>query len=278
MGYSNLPSNSPVTTGFIETSGAQIYYEWSGKGFPLIFLHAGGLDLRMWDEHFDHYSTSYRVVRYDAPACGKSTAPTAPFSDAGVLRSLLIHLGIEQACLIGESLGGRIAIDFTVEYPGMVKGLVLSGPGLGGYEFSKEYTEQIGKIFSFADKGDALGATEEWLKHPHMVPAMSNPNLRERIRQMNLDNVNLWVQGLPECPIDPPAIQRLKSMTVPTIVIVGEQDVADMHSIADLIVKEVAGAKKVVIPGTGHIVSMEKPEEFNKAVMEFLNSLMEGKV
>lgn len=142
----------------------------------------------------------------DVPGCGKSTATTEPFSDAGVLYALLKHLGIEQAYLLGESLGGRIAIDFAVEFPSRVKGLILSAPGLGGYEWSREYLEQIGAIFSAAEKDGPLRATEEWLKHPHMIPAMKNPALHDRIRQMNLDNANLCVQGLPERPLDPPAI------------------------------------------------------------------------
>lgn len=272
MEGSKLSSESQVITGVFEKSGAQIYYQWTGKGLPLVFLHAGGLDLRMWDEHFKYFSASHRVVRYDAPACGQSTAPTEPFSDAGVLQSLLIHLGIEQTCLIGESLGGRIAIDFTVEYPGMVKGLVLSGPGLGGYEWSKEYMEQIGKIFSFADKNDALGATEEWLKHPHLVPAMKNPNLRDRVRRMNLDNAKLWVQGLPERPLEPPAIKRLKEISTPVQIIVGELDVPDIHSVCDLLASEIRGSEKIVIRDAGHLVSMEQPEKFIQTVFGFLSS------
>lgn len=264
----------PVTTGFMEASGAQIYYEWTGSGNPLVFLHAGGLDLRMWDEHFKSFSSSYQVIRYDVPGCGRSTAPTEPFTDAAVLQALLEHLGIEKACLIGESLGGRIAIDFALEYPEMAKGLILSGPGLGGYEWSKEYTEQIGKIFSYAETGDALTATEEWLKHPHLLPAMSNPNLRDRVRQMNLDNAKLWVQRLPERPLEPLAIERLKDVRIPTQIIVGELDVPDIHSICDLLMGSIADAKKAIIHGAGHLASMEKPDEFNEIVFQFLNKLL----
>lgn len=263
----------PVTTGFMEASGAQIYYEWTGSGNPLVFLHAGGLDLRMWDEHFKSFSSSYQVIRYDVPGCGRSTAPTEPFTDAAVLQALLEHLGIEKACLIGESLGGRIAIDFALEYPEMAKGLILSGPGLGGYEWSKEYMEQIGVIFSIAEKGDALGATEEWLKHPHLFPAMSNPSLRDRVRQMNLDNANLWVQRLPERPLEPPAIKRLKEISIPTQIIVGALDVPDIHTICDLLTSNLSGAEKVVIQDAGHLASMEKPEKFNEWANQFLRKI-----
>ncbi|MBL8076713.1 MAG: alpha/beta hydrolase [Anaerolineales bacterium] len=274
MEGSRLFFNSSVIKGFIETSGAKMYYETAGKGFPLVFLHAGGLDLRMWNNQIDYFSSSYRVVCYDVPGCGRSTAPTEPFTDAEVLRTLLKHLGIEKACLIGESLGGRIAIDFTLEYQEMVKGLILSGPGLGGYEWSKEYTEQIEKIFSYAEKGDALAATEEWLKHPHLIPAMRNPSLRDWVRQMNLDNAKLWVQGLPERPLQPPAIKRLREVSVPTQIIVGELDVPDIYSICDLLMGSIAGARKTVIQGAGHLVSMEKPDEFNEIMFQFLNKLL----
>ncbi len=142
MNSSHLPIE---TLGFLEVKGVKVYYETAGSGFPLVFLHAGGLDLRMWDEHFKYFSSAYMVIRCDAPACGQSTAPTEPFTDAGVLQTLLNHLGIEQACLIGESLGGRIAIDLALEYPEMVKGLVLSGPGLGGYEWSRDSANEFGQ-------------------------------------------------------------------------------------------------------------------------------------
>ena len=271
MSSSHLPIE---TLGFLEVKGAKVYYETVGSGFPLVFLHAGGLDLRMWDEHFKYFSSAYMVIRYDAPACGQSTAPTEPFTDAGVLQSLLNHLGIEQACLIGESLGGRIAIDFTVEYPEMVKGLIVSGPGLGGYEWSKEYTEQIGKIFSFAEKGDAIGAAEEWLKHPHLIPAMRNPKLRERIRQMNLDNAKLWVQGLPERPLEPPAIKRLKDIVAPVQIIVGELDVLDIYSICDLLMSNTRDGKQIIIQNAGHLVSMEQPVLFDQTIDQFLRRIL----
>lgn len=271
MNGTKIP-NTP-TAGFMNAFGASIYYETAGSGFPLVFLHAGGLDLRMWDEYFRYFSSSYKVVCYDVPACGRSTAPTEPFTDAGVLHTLFEHSGIDQACLVGESLGGRIAIDFTLEYQEMIKGLVLSGPGLGGYEWSKEYMEQIGLIFSFAEKGDALGATEEWLKHPHMVPAMKNPNLQNRVRQMNIDNAKLWVQGLPERPLEPPAIKRLKDISVPVQIIVGELDVQDIHAVCNILMSNIPNAKKTVIQDAGHLVSMEQPARFNQIIDQFLKKI-----
>ncbi len=271
MDDTKFSTESPVTTGFVEASGAQIYYEWTGTGYPLVLLHAGGLDRRMWDEQFKTFAAAYQVIRYDVPACGKSSAPNVPFSDAGILRDLLKYLGISQAYLLGASLGGRIAIDFAVEYPSLVKALVLAAPGLSGYEWSPEYMDQIAVIFSAADQSGPLQAVEEWLRHPHMLPAMENPALSERIRRMNIDNANLWVQRLPEQPLDPPAMKRLKDLVMHTQIIVGDRDVPDIHTIADLLVVNIASARKVVIHGAGHIVSMEKPDEFNKTVFDFLN-------
>lgn len=270
MGHTDFSADSPVTNGYFEASGARIYYEVTGTGYPLVLLHAGGLDGRMWDEQFTAYAETYTVIRYDIPACGRSSAPTESFSDAGILSVLLKHLGVNQAHLIGASLGGRIAIDFALEYPAMVNALILVAPGLGGYQWSDEYNRQIGVIFSAAEKSGPLQAVEEWLKHPHMLPAMENSTLSERIRQMNLDNANLWTQPLPEKPLDPPAVQRLKSLHIPTQIMVGDRDVPDIHAIADLITADVAGASKVMFHGAGHLISMEMPDEFNQAVLDFL--------
>lgn len=106
-------------TGYVDLDGAQIYYEIAGEGEPTVLVHGFTLDTRMWDDQFETFSTRYKVVRYGVRGYGKSSVPEegSHYSNAADLRQFLDHLDIEKAHVIGLSMGGSIAINFTLEYP-----------------------------------------------------------------------------------------------------------------------------------------------------------------
>ena len=112
----------------------RLYYEESGEGTPLIFLHGFSLDRRMWDGQFELVAERYRAIRYDARAHGRSQADSVQFADWDDLRQLLDALEIPRAVIVGLSMGGRIAVDFALTDPDRVAGLVLVGAGLSGFE------------------------------------------------------------------------------------------------------------------------------------------------
>ena len=119
-------------------------------------------------------------------------------------------------------------------------------------------------------------ATELWLKNPYMSPAMEQPALREKLHRLALDNARNWlVNPLVERPLKPPAIERLHDVSVPTLVIVGDRDVPRMQGIADTLSRVIPHAERTVIHGAGHIVNMEQPVEFNRAVADFLRRIRE---
>src|SRR5690242_8469772 len=106
--------------GFVEVNGTQLYYETQGCGHPLVLIHGGYMDRRMWDDQFHAFAKQYRVIRYDVRGFGKSELPGVPYADRQDLYALLKHLGVEKTYLLGLSLGGMIALDFTLDYPKMV--------------------------------------------------------------------------------------------------------------------------------------------------------------
>src|SRR5262249_44738056 len=112
-----------------------LYYETKGRGAPVIFIHGGQMDRRMWDAQFDVFAKEYRVIRYDIRGFGKSDTPTNAYSDAGDLHALLQHLRVKKATLIGLSLGAAVAVDFALVHGENVDALVLVCPGLGGFLF-----------------------------------------------------------------------------------------------------------------------------------------------
>jgi pimeloyl-ACP methyl ester carboxylesterase len=108
------------TSGFAKVNDTTLFYEMKRSGDPLVFIHSGGFDRRMWDDQFKFFS-DYTMIRYDARGYGKSKAPTRPYSEQADLFRLLEYLDIQSANIVGLSLGGRIAIDFAIAHPEKVK-------------------------------------------------------------------------------------------------------------------------------------------------------------
>ncbi len=263
-----------VRSGMAEVREPRLYYETAGEGEAVVLIHGGGLDSRMWDSQFEALARSYRVVRYDVRGFGRSDPPDKPYSDHGDLEQLLDFLKIDRAHLVGLSLGGRIALDFALERPARVRSLVLAGPGLSGFRFSDESSRRFLDQVRAAQKGNWDEALRIWLTDPYMVPAMEHPALAAGIETMARENLRtLLMNYMLQIDLDPPAAGRLAEIKAPALLIVGSRDVPDILSIARTLQEKVPGLRRRDIPGAGHLVNMEKPAEFNQAVLEFLASL-----
>jgi pimeloyl-ACP methyl ester carboxylesterase len=264
----------PITAGLAEVAEPVLYYEACGEGEAVVLIHGGNLDRRMWDDQFQLFARDFRVIRYDVRGFGKTEAPTRPFSCVKDLRSLLEGLKVPRAHLVGLSLGGRIAIDFAVAHPEKVKSIVAVGPGLSGFEWPPESEKRFWELARLARDEGPQKAVEGWLKDPYMAPAMENPALAKRIRRLALDNTASWLANpMLERPLNPPAIKRLGEVLAPTLLVVGDRDVPEIQAIVKILEKGIPHAKKVVIAGAGHMVNMEKPDEFNRAVLGFLKEV-----
>jgi len=276
-GKTTMLESSKLHTGFADVNGARLYYKVGGEGHPLLLLHAGIADSRMWDDQFSVFAQHYNVIRYDFRGFGKSAMPPGLFSSHQDVASLLNFLNVEKAYVIGQSFGGYIAIDFTLTYPEMVDALILGAPNVSGYEPSSEEIQRFcAEEEEALNRGDLVAATElnlrMWVDGPNRTPDQVNPAVRERVREMQL-----FAFSLPEPedserqPLTPPAINRLDKIRVPTLIIVGDQDVPEFLKISDIVATGIPGAKRVVIPGVAHLPNMEKPEEFNRIVLDFLS-------
>ena len=116
----------PLVTGMAEVNRTKLYYEIMGQGHPLVLIHGGLLDCRMWDGQFKKFAEYYKVIRYDIRGYGKFALPKGKYSHVKDLLGLLKFLEIEKAHIIGLSLGGANAIDFALEYPDLVSSLILT--------------------------------------------------------------------------------------------------------------------------------------------------------
>jgi 3-oxoadipate enol-lactonase len=266
-----------VETGYAEVDGGRLYYETSGNGPALVLIHAGFLDLRMWDRQIPVFSKTNRVIRYDVRGFGKSDIARNTYSDYKDLRALLYHLRVKTASIVGVSNGGRIAADFAVEYPSMLDHLVLVSPGMSGYKSSgpeedkmwEEFDKQM-KPQEVADReGRAVDAVE---MDVNAWASAQTPVSRERIRQIALDNFHVHVENpwKLQVPPEPRTFQRLSQIRTPTLIVIGDRDVPPQILLTDNIHSHIPRSKRVLIPGADHIANMSKPNEFNIAVLEFL--------
>jgi 3-oxoadipate enol-lactonase len=261
-------------SGIAEVNGARLFYEVAGTGPAIVLLHAGIADRRMWDGQFAELARRFRVIRYDARGYGRSDMPAGPFARHEDLCGLLRVLGVERASLVGLSMGGGTAIDFTLAHPEMVEALIPVAPGLSGYQYSASMKRADEEEEAAFERGDMEAVFEinlrTWVDGPARSPDAVDPAVREKVRQMQRD-ASTSTDGQPQ-RLDPPAIARLGEIGVPTLVIVGDADMPDMLAIADLLATGIAGARKVILPGVAHMVNMERPAEFNRLVLDFLNS------
>lgn len=269
-----MQEHGDVQTGFADINRGKLYYEVAGNGPVLVLAHAGVADRRMWDDQFLVFAQHYRVLRFDFWGHGQSTIDNNTFFLHEDLRQLLKILSIERAHLLGCSLGGRVSIDLALAYPEMVNSLVVVGSGLSGYQFEGEaLMHLVEQIIAARKQEDAEQEIElmlqYWIDGQARTPNQVNPQVRERARQMLRGRSRKLGEGQ---PLEPTAIGRLNEIKVPTLIIVGDRDDANIATIANLLAANINGAERVSIPNTAHLPNMEKPEQFNQIVLEFLQS------
>jgi pimeloyl-ACP methyl ester carboxylesterase len=261
---------------FLEIEGVRLAYEVHGEGDSVVLSHSALGDRRIWDPQIGPLSERYRVVRFDARGFGltATTGDASTFERHADLLALRDALGIERAHLIGASLGGRVSIDFTLLHPERVRSLVLVGSALEGYRFTDERVIASWKEEEAAyEAGDLERLTrnemQTWLAGFDRSLEEIHPPVRDLVNQMLLDAYALPEPGS-EQRLQPAAADRLGEISAPALVIVGDRDAPDILRIADLLANGIHGARKVIIEDTAHAPNLERPEEFNRAVLEFL--------
>jgi 3-oxoadipate enol-lactonase len=265
-----------TVSNFAEIDGAQIYYEVAGTGHPLLLLHAGVADSRMWDDQWALFAQRYRVIRYDLPGFGQSSIPGGAFALHKIAAGMLRHLGIEQAHVIGVSWGGRAALDLALTHPEKVAKLVLVCPSVSGEEPLEEVQRFGEEEEALLERGDLAAASDlnvrMWADGPHRTPDQVDPTVRERVRMMQHHAFTVpEPEGAELIHLDPPAIERLGDVRSPTLVVIGDLDIEMKLAMAERLAAEIPGAQQVIIQGAAHMVTMERPEAFGQAVLDFLS-------
>jgi pimeloyl-ACP methyl ester carboxylesterase len=251
--------------------GGRLYYEAKGSGPAVVLIHGGQLDRRMWDGQFDTLARAHRVIRYDVRGFGRSPpGPGADFRSYEDLGALLDSLGVARTSIVGLSLGGRIAVDFALAHPARVERLVLLAPGLSGFPWSQQDSAWSAAMERAVRARDTVAVTDLWLRSSYMAPAMENPALAPRLRELSLANSGAFLRARMGRELEPPSFGRLRELRAPVLVAVGTRDDPDIRTIVDSIAAQAPRARKLVLPGAGHMLNMERPAEVTRAVIDFL--------
>lgn len=266
--------------GLAQINHADIYYEVAGSGQPLIMIHAGVADSRQWNNEFQRFSAGYRAVRYDLRGFGKSEPVDAEFSHLRDLEALIAHLEIEDPMvLMGCSMGGGLAMDFALAHPSMVKALVMvdSGPSDLRLDVPSHPMAEAAETAYKAGNLDLVAEleTQIWFDGMDRTAADVDRDMRALAYEMNRlalshDAKHLG-QRLPDS--EQSAVDSLKDIEIPLLMVVGEHDIPFMHAAADVMLEAMPQSRKVVIEDAAHLPNMDHPAEFQAVVADFLDDI-----
>jgi len=267
-----------IQTGFAPVHNGRLYYEVVGSGDPVVFIHGNLGDRRHWDLQFETFGQRFKAVRYDVRGFGKSSLPNEAqvYSHYEDLAALLDHLGIESAHLIGWSMGSGVVVDFAIALPERTRSLTLVGPWAFGYSSpaTQEIFSGMQQVQAALAAGGHAHAVEAWMSSPFFSRTIVDPAAGDRFRAI-ADDYTFWhfARGDPQKTLEPKAAGRVTDIRAPTLIVAGERDLAACLELADMFAKSIPGSRKVVIAGAGHLMHMEKPEEFNEIVSAFVGNV-----
>lgn len=259
-----------------ESHDGPLAYRDTGSGQPLVLLHASFMDHTMWDDQIPALARHHRVIAPDARGHGWSSNASEPFRQADDVAALLRHLSVGPAVLVGVSMGANIAVDTTLEHPGLVRALVVSGGGTPGP--GDPWTEELRAAqFGALGAGDIGGWLDTFAvcaAGPHRTPDAVHPDVVRRLREMAGRTIAKHTADEPDFSVavlDTAA--RVKEISVPVLALNGALDASDLIGMAEHVAGAVTDGRVTAVEGTGHFPNMERPGAFNQALEEFLHTL-----
>ena len=271
-----------TTKRFVRSGRAELCVEDSAtSGTPVVCLHAGVCDRRMWAPQVEAMQTAHRMVAYDRRGFGETRCEKEPFSHVSDLIAVLDALQIERAVLLGCSQGGRIAIDTALAHPSRVAALVLVAAAISGAPDEEDETHSplLRSRFDAYDAAeqrgdrDALNELEAqvWLDGPEQPTGRVTGALRELFLGMNA--IALAAPS-PGAAIEPTsAWERIEQIGAPTLIACGRFDFASLVERMHALARRIPAAELFMIEGSAHLPSLEQPDLFNARVARFLESL-----
>jgi 3-oxoadipate enol-lactonase len=271
-------------------NGIDINYEEHGAGTPLVLAHGYTASLEMWREQIDALAAKYRLVIYDTRGHGKTSAP-ASIDNYDMARdyvadqlALMDHLGIERSYVGGLSMGGMIAQEFALQHPDRIDALLLfdTGPGMGMMRrdpaMAQRFEQFRGMMENLARTQGMSAIIDAMRNSPMAMNRGSGPvpdAVRRHIEGMRSMSVDGYLGGAHAMQTWRGTLDRLHTITAPTLVLVGEDD--NLLGPSREIHRQIAGSRLVVLKHCTHGSNMWRPQPFIDATLAFLADVEAGK-
>ena len=263
-------------------NGVELYYEIHGQGAWLVLAHEFSGGYKSWQPQVDALSRHLRLLIYSNRGYPPSTVPEDPDAYSQEqsiedLRQLLDHVGVERPVLGGFSMGGSIALNFGLDHPDRIRALVLAGTGTGSVDKAQN-ARDFGPIADrFLTDGPAK-VGEDYLRGPTRIQLLrKNPaawkKLYAEFSELSPMGMAYTLRGVQlKRPTMYELEPRLRTLRLPTLVLVGEEDAPALEP-SRVLARTIPQATLTVLRKTGHTLQLEEPEAFNAAVLEFVRRL-----
>lgn len=248
----------------VRVDGGEVWADdTGGEGVPLVLLHPGITDSRVWEPVLPALAEGRRVIRYDARGFGRSPAPTVSYSQAGDLKAVLDHFGVARAVLVGTSMGGSTALSGTLNEPERIAGLVLLVPGVSGYPEleNKELTAQVAEL---AQTGDMDGLLALALRVWGAAGTPPDTEAATLIRAA----IPAWFTTYGHVTEEPPAFPRLGELSLPCALLLGEQDEPRTIRCNEAMAEAIPDCRLVRSAECDHLPTLRVPETVTELVRE----------
>ncbi len=273
---------------FARVNGIQLFFEETGRGLPLVFVHEFAGDHQSWHLQVRFLARRYRTITYNARGYPPSDVPEEPAAysqDQAVedIRGLLDHLGIARAHVCGLSMGGYATLHFGLRYPDRALSLTVAGAGYGSVPAEREKFRQ--DVEETARRFETEGmdkAADFYAKGPTRVQFMDKDprgwtEFRDQFAAQSARGHALTMRGV---QMTRPSIFELETgletLEVPTLIVTGDEDDPCLEP-AIFMKRKIRSSGLVVIPKSGHTVNLEEPEAFNRALLDFLTMVDAGR-
>lgn len=265
-----VPAPKPAGA-FVSVPGSRLHYEECGTGAEaVVLIHDGVVNSAVWDDVWPAFCRRFHTIRYDRRGFGRSPAATDWHVETDDLSAVLRQAGVTRATLVGSSHGGEVSIDFTLAHPTMVRQLVLVGAVVGGFPYTEHFIARVVGLYDLLGKGDIPGGLRAMANDRYVI-APGNDVPRKKLLDLLVANPHDVTHA--NRILNPkPALPRLGEIRVPTLVLVGDADIPDVHAHAGAIEAGIPGARRIVIRGVGHLMYLEKPDEFARTVISFIEA------
>jgi pimeloyl-ACP methyl ester carboxylesterase len=264
----------------VKVGDINMYYEVQGqaKGEPLVLIAGMGGDLTSWTFQEREFSKKYKVILFDNRGAGRTDAPDKPYSIrmmADDTVGLLTALNIQNAHIVGVSMGGYISLELAINYPQKVKSLSLLTAAADQTPVGRYFTETRVKMAQEGVSPETLTMysllwvyTDKFFEDPKRVQAAIDARLNWPYKQP----LYALARQVEACARHRTK-ERLSQITAPTLVLVGKEDILLPVKVSEVIAAGIPNAKLVILEGGGHGFCTEIPHKVNHAVLNFLTKV-----